>query len=325
MTLLAETFRRLAQPTSDRTLTAAPLASSPSHKIAKDHTGAPCLLLTVKEQQRRTAPIQLEHLSIEHNTRCTIQVDQEEQEGHFTIIRCQDAPTGLQQVFLRVAAPLVDDLPDIPTASAINDILNAVIELFRATAQPPTKTLQGLWAELFLIAQATDQAVLVGAWHATPDDRFDFVQGPDRIEVKSTSGRIRQHYFSLEQLTPPQGTRVLIVSIFTERSAGGPAIADLLDRITKNRPASLQARLNRITHVSLGNTWREAETVRFDMELAAESLRFFDSSAVPGIRPPIPPGVTEVRFRADLTNATSLSREECHTAGLLFAAASTPP
>ena len=73
---LAETFRQLAQPTTDGTFTASPLPNSPSHKVGKDHTGAPCLLLTVQDHMLRPAPIQLEHLSIEHNTRCTIRVDQ---------------------------------------------------------------------------------------------------------------------------------------------------------------------------------------------------------------------------------------------------------
>jgi len=41
---------------------------------------------------------------------------------------------------------------------------------------------------------------MAAAWHR---DRsaFDFAAGPQRIEVKSSNSRQREHYFTLEQLS----------------------------------------------------------------------------------------------------------------------------
>jgi hypothetical protein len=317
-------FERLTPPPDNGQLTfsAVPLPRQEYHKLAKDAAGAPCLLLCVRDTAPRPAPIRLEHLSVEHNAHCTIHTTEGETEGHFTILRCHDAPAPLHDLFLRFAAPLLHDLPEHPTPADIHHVVSALVELFRAAATPGTKTVRGLWAELFLIAQADNPGVLVQAWHATPEDRYDFANGPKRIEVKSAGTRVRQHHFSLEQLTPPPGTRVVIASVFTERSAGGASIADLLDRITSMvDSAALQAQAQRITYLALGNTWREAMTTRFDTELATASLRFVDAAAVPSITAPLPPGVTLLRFCSDLTAAPALSIDDLQGAGGLLAAA----
>lgn len=72
--------------------------------------------------------------------------------------------------------------------------MNQLIELFRAIAKPARKSLQGLWAELFLISQACQPAILVDAWHTAPEDSYDFAVDNQRIEVKSFSGQICQHH-----------------------------------------------------------------------------------------------------------------------------------
>jgi Putative PD-(D/E)XK family member, (DUF4420) len=281
--------------------------------------------LHINDDAPRAAPIHLEHLAIEHNTHCTITIDATQQDGHFTILRCHNAPHELEHVFFRVAAPLVEELPAEPTQATVNQVVTAFIDLFRAITRPAHATLQGLWAELFLIAKGTNPALLITAWRSTAHDRYDFASGQERLDVKSSGTRVRQHHFSLEQLTPPAGTRAIIASLFAELSASGPSITDLIDQITARVPPALQARLQQLALTALGNTWREADTARFDRELAAASLRFFDSASVPSICPPIPSSVTEVRFRADLTNATSLSRQECQTLGLLAAASNNFP
>jgi hypothetical protein len=65
--------------------------------------------------------------------------------------------------------------------------------------------------------------------------RFDFSDGDARLEVKSTSKRIRAHSFSFEQCNPPGGTRAVLASIFVERAAAGivfrALIRDIEDRV----------------------------------------------------------------------------------------------
>ena len=98
--------------------------------------------------------------------------------------------------------------------------MDRLIELFRAMTTPSRKSVQGLWAELFLIAQSRQPTILVDAWHMLPEDRYDFAMDDQRIEVKSFSGSLRQHHFSLEQLQPPEGVKTLIASMLVEGFTG---------------------------------------------------------------------------------------------------------
>jgi hypothetical protein len=78
--------------------------------------------------------------------------------------------------------------------------LESLIELFRMLTIPPKESVQGLWGELYLMAQANDPVRLAGAWHARPEELFDFSEGAELLEVKSAAGYDREHHFSLDQL-----------------------------------------------------------------------------------------------------------------------------
>jgi len=328
MSTLTDLFERLSPPpdTGQLTFSAVPIPRHEQHRLAKDVEGAPCLLLCVQDVAPRPAPIRLEHLSVEHNAHCTVYTTDGESVGRFTILRCQNASSPLRELFLCLAEPLLYDLREHPTPTDIHRVVTALVELFRAAATPGRKTVQGLWAELFVIASADCPNILIQAWHTAPEDRYDFANGPKRIEVKSSGTRVRQHRFSLEQLTPTPGTRVIVASLFAEQSAGGASIDDLLTRIVSIvDAAALQAHLQRITYLALGNTWLEAMTAKFDTEVAAASLRFVDATAVPSLTGPVPPGVTRVRFCSDLSASPTVSTDELVRAGGLFAAVRPRP
>src|SRR4029078_3598315 len=99
-----------------------------------------------------------------------------------------------------------------------SDAIATIVELFRSLQAPPRKSVQGLWSELFLIAEARHPTLLLRAWHATPGDRYDFNLGTARLEVKSVAGAVRHHHFSLAQLSPTGGTTALVASLFIERA-----------------------------------------------------------------------------------------------------------
>jgi hypothetical protein len=187
----------------------------------------------------------------------------------------------------------------------------------------PKKSIQGLWAELFMIARARNPHVMLNAWHATPEDRYDFNQGEQRLEVKSSSMRIRQHHFSLEQLHYLEGTKVLIASIFIERAGAGTSAFDLMEQIHSriiNNPDIL-LHMDRVVGLTLGKNWRHALQERFDQELAEKSVAFFESSTIPTVNPSLPLGVSEVRFKSDLTTSPTINLASYRALGGLFQAA----
>ena len=296
------------------------------HRLGKDAQGRPLLLISVLDapSQRQPAPIDLEHLSVMYNQNCRVsRPNNTLEEGRFTVVRCTGEDATLQVYFLRIASTILIPLKNRPTQSDIAHAMNQLIELFRAMAKPARKSVQGLWAELFLIAQSRQPAILVDAWHTLPEDRYDFAMDNQRIEVKSFSGSTRQHHFSLEQLHPPQGVHTLIASLLVEHSQAGESIADLRETIQPNLSSNsnLLLHLDKVIALTLGDGWQQADEACFDQRLAKESLAFYEAAAIPSVNPNLPLGVSRVHFQSDLTGipAIEISRYDAED-GLSHAA-----
>ena len=174
----------------------------------------------------------------------------------------------------------------------------------------------------YLISNARQPATLVNAWHTLPEDRYDFAMDDQRIEVKSFSGQIRQHHFSLEQLHPPGDVKTLVASVCVERTQAGESIAYLREKIQGclgSDPDSL-LHLDTIIALTLGDGWHHASEIRFDSRLAKESLAFYEASAIPSVNPNLAAGVSEVRFRSDLIEIPTAEISHYRAEGGLFQA-----
>jgi hypothetical protein len=326
---LERIFNTLEAPTrvsNGASYSAYPIPNIESHRLAKGTDGAPSLLVSVTDSgQVRPVPVVLEHLRVQHDVDCVISLlDGTTARGRFTVISCTDADRTLHAYFLRVASAIVMSLGATPSVLAVSQLISGLTELFHAMAESPRKSVQGLWAELFLIARSREPSVLIRAWHVNREDRYDFNAASQRVEVKSASGRVRLHHFSLEQLNPPAGTSVLIASVFVEPAGAGTSLGELADRVRDrvgNSP-ELLLRVDRTVTLTLGCNWRQALEERFDWELAQGSVEFFESWAIPAVGPGVPAGVSEVRFRSDLTGRPTADRNRCRSAGGLFRALS---
>jgi hypothetical protein len=208
-----------------------------------------------------------------------------------------------------------------PTAAAVRRAVSGLVELFQALTAPALKSIQGLWAELLLIRYATD--AVTGAWRALAHEHADFVADRQRIEVKSSSTRERAHRFSLAQLTPPAPARLIVASAFVERIGGGMSMRQLVDEVRRKltRCSELLTRFDATFYACLGANWNDAMEECFDLELARDSLQFFDAKLVPKISEPVPTGVSEIRFVSDLSTVSALTSGQLLAAGGLFAAA----
>lgn len=240
--------------------------------------------------------------------------------GLFTVISCLDADRPLEVYFLRVLQALLPTIGDNPNPKAVNAAVDKLIELFQALKNPPSKTTQGLWSELLVIAESSNMELLIKAWHTVPEDLYDFNAGSYRIEVKSSSGQTRMHHFSLAQLSPPSGTQMVVASVMANRAGAGCTIADLVDEIgskLKGSPESI-LRLYQTIALTLGESWRQSNLEAFDRQAARQSLAFYDLSEIPSIDRTLPDGVSNVHFTADLTGKKSLTYEELRRMGGLF-------
>lgn len=302
---LLEQLRPPAEGSGGMRFTAIPIPGMERHRLGRGSDGQPALLLSPREEEGgRTPPsIQLEHLAVQHGVRCRLHhPDGDVLEAPFTVLRYTGGDAELRSHFVRVLGPVLLTLGDAPARSEIYRAVDGLVALFRALSKPPRKPVQGLWGELLLIACAADPLRLMEAWHATPEDRYDFSAGPERIEVKSASTRARRHRFSLGQLQPPAGTDVLIASVLVESAGAGLSLAELIQQVHSrlSEAPDLSLRVDQVVSSTLGSGLSRALELRFDRELAVDSLTLYDARDVPSIPCAIPPVVSDVRFMVDL-------------------------
>lgn len=324
---LATIFNSFQPPDSvtEQTIrfSAQPIPDYERHRIAKDALDKPSLLIFISDDpgNEKLIPIKLEHLTIQYDVNCRIlHVDGSIEEERFTVVRCTSTDKALHTYFLRCIATIVISLGMTPSRQKVALAIKNLVALFRTMSEKPRKSVQGLWAELFLIARGYDTAAMVAAWHVTPEDRYDFNFGNQRIEVKSTSTRVRQHYFSLEQLCPPPDTTLLIASLFVEYAGAGTSTIELAEQIRMrldNNP-DLLFRMDWIISLTLGENWRDALEDRFDLELAEDSLTFYEATNIPMVSRNLPPGVSDVHFKSDLTNCPPVPIQHFQALGGLF-------
>lgn len=274
-------------------------------------------------RDRYPTGVRLEHLSVEPGVRCVvIEHDTTSTTDTYVLIGCTSDDAELQAFFLRVIAAFVKSFGDKPGESTVRHGIELLVNLFKALNQPARKSIRGFWAELFIIAESEEPTKLLDAWHGGPLDLYDFSQGADRLEVKSSADK-REHHFRREQLIPADGCRLIVASIIVRSAGGGTSVADLVSRISSldGIDGPRLEKVSRITAETLGQDWRFGITLRFDEEGARQSVKFYDGPSVPGLRGPIPPEVSNVHFLVDMSRSNPIQDKEREGFGSLTRAA----
>jgi hypothetical protein len=313
---LRSIFARLALPAGEdahRYFSVAKLPILERYRVGKDSLGHACLLIAPLDTGGSSppAPLQLERLDVRHGALCRVHYpDGTPADERLTLVRCTS--TDLVPYFLRVCESIVASLGPDPGHAAVADTISKLITLFEAIGRPPRGSVQGLWAEVLLIARSRDPRVLARAWHAGPDDRFDFSHDRERVEVKSTTGYDRRHHFALEQLRPEGDVSVVVASMFVERAGGGTSIRDLIDELQAALgPGDLSLRLEQVVAETLGSAFRAGVEESFDLEHARQTLMFYDAQHVPTVAIPLPRDVSGVRFVSDLSEVRPYHFDGC--------------
>jgi hypothetical protein len=321
---LVELFDSLSYPDTNegRNFAAASLTGYPNFRLAIDADNNPVLLFLVTPSDRRLVwkNYKLRYLVVESNVACRIVEGDGGANAIFTVITFTAGSRSLNEYFLRVSESLVVSLGAMPTPTEVSNGLNKIIEVFVALSEPPKKTVNGLWAEVFLIENSLYPNILLEYWHDDPGEKFDFDAGLEKIEVKSSSSFERVHFFSQQQLDPPTGT-VLIASLFTRHAKSGASIQDLIDNIYQKigNNATQMEKLNRVVCKTLGNSLEIALDFKFDREIARDSLKFYSHKDVFKIKQQdIPIGVSEVRYKSDLSNLVEVNPRDMEKSILLY-------
>ena len=292
--------------------TIANLPQIKNHKIGLSKDGLPLFFIKCENKiNEKALDYNLEYISIQFNQKCQLlSNDKKVADGDYTIIALKTDSVDLQEYFLNILYFVLLKLSAIPNLKELKFEVEKLISLFNKFSKLPTKTIQGLWAELLVIEQSSNPEYLIKAWHYSSKDKFDFNDGIDKIEVKSTAKSRRIHNFTLEQLNPNKNSKLIIASVFAVETGKGKTIFDLVKLIEeKVKNKEILFRINEVFLDTLGSDFEKTFEHYFDYQLAVDSLAFFDSELVPKIEASsIRQEVSNIHFDCDLSKTEELKK-----------------
>jgi hypothetical protein len=320
---LAQRVLSLVPPVSPtQALTALEVPGTP-HWIGVDSSGRPGLLICIApgEAKMPLPPVRMRYVTVQHDLPCVLDVvGIGEVSLRGSLVQCSTLERSLHHTFAIAGLALAATMPQAPTADGAATQIERLITMFGQLERPSRQSVQGLWAELFLIADSSAPALMLSAWHADPMDRLDFSASPTHLEVKSYSSGRRIHHFRLRQLEPPSGERIVVVSVHVESSGGGVSIGQLMSRIKQKGLSPHHAfRLEELVARAMGDRLSGCEEFRFDEARARDSVRFFEGEEIP--RPgDIPLTIIGVDFTVDISHLTALDPTILASESALFGA-----
>jgi hypothetical protein len=277
-----------------------------NHKIGVSKSEQPMFFIKCSDSANvKSIDSNLEFISVQFNRKCQLKTNKNNfEEDVYTIISLKADSVELQEYFLEIVYLIIKRISEKPLLKDLKIEVDTLINLFSKFSNPPVKTIQGLWAELLVIEQSSNPDYLIRAWHNSKSDKFDFNDGSDKLEVKSTSKNRRIHNFSNEQLNPNENSNLIIASVFVVETGVGKNILGLIESIESIvKDKELWFRINEIIAQTLGKDFEKSLDVFYDYQLAVDSLKYYYSEIVPTINSlSIPTKITNVRFDCDLTD-----------------------
>lgn len=316
-------FRQLQAPQAGVSFTAEVIPSWPAFRIGMDVDGRPAVLVATADecQPRFRLGSELKYVSVTPAAECSLASTEGVTTATLAVIRCKSDVADFQRLFLNVLASWIETFGQQPSADALMRGFQKLVQLFEALVQPPTSDLKGIWGELLVIAASPEPALLVRAWHCVPTELYDFVAGLQLAEVKTTAVRPRRHDVSLAQVTPPEGSDLVLVSVVVDESEPRTSLRDLAD-LAKARlgDAALRLRVEEVIAETLGSGWAHARHAGYCVRRALQSLRVYASGSIPTVGRDLPPEISDVRYRVELDGIPELTYKELRERGGLHAA-----
>ena len=271
--------------------------------LAKMPSGEATFLLRGARLPAAKPALRLRHIEVDFGSRCRVKEQAAAViDGDFITIRCVDVDASGRELFVRTVEALLATLPAQPSSVETESLIASIVELFRKLAQPPRRSVKGLWAELFAIDRCSFPERMVAAWHGESDEKFDFVTPRGYVEVKATEQAARVHEFALAQLRGERSPYGLIASFRLRRAAGGIGILGLARRITTRLGDDLH-RAKVWTNVveAMGKDFTEVSDLAFDERFAEVNAQVVAAQDVPCISMPLPTGVLDARVTVDFS------------------------
>ena len=287
-----------------------PISKNNGHKLGCSENGFPVFFIECSDAPN-VGNIHLRIIDVLFNQKCNLSVNNKLiADKKYCMVVMKDSEDDLIKYFLDVISLILEKLPKLPTTKQLAIELAKITQLFTNKPEISLEKIQGLWAEMLVIEQSKNPDYLIKSWHVNPMDKYDFNDGHDKIEVKSTTKHNRSHLFAIEQLNPNQGSQLVIASIQMTKTGVGCSLFELEDKIIskiKNRDSAI--RLKEIIVSTIGLHLSEISAIYYDYAQAVDSLKFYDYKVVPSISVDcVPQGVSDVHFSVDFSNIVDVER-----------------
>ena len=309
---LAALLSELKDRPSGHAFTVAPVPGNQDVLLGVDTTGHP-VLFVLAEAGAVEPPLRTDKVSLHIGQSYSLaSINDSPRIELLHALRCETTDLPDVETFLLLAeAFLVRQEAGGADRHTLTSFFRSMVRLFAVT---PAKDLQaerrGLWGELFMMSRVRGFRFWAPFWHSEVTRRFDFSCGRNRVEVKITTRPERTHHFSHRQIYAIEGDDIVVASILAAEDDSGLSLRQLIEDCRgallgtpdylKLEKAVRRAGMESSTE--LGPVIGAAE--------AEESLAWFRSRDVPHFRVPEPPGVTETRYRVDLSTAPRLTTVE---------------
>ena len=251
------------------------------------------------------------YLSIQYDIKCTIKSTPKgiEKNKTFSILKLKSKDPDIEDYFIELCEIFIKRLGNNPKILDVKIQFEKLESIFIKLSKTSNKSILGLWGELFLIAVANDSEYIINSWHKESNDKFDFNDGIDKLEVKTTTQNRRKHNFEIQQLKKFSNSLTIIASIITSETDNGTSIGNLLNQIKNNISSDLYEKLILKTFDVIGDKINDIENFKFDYKLAESEIKFYFSDDIP--KPEIiPVEVFEVRFQTDLSNIKAIPKSK---------------
>ncbi len=313
--MLEALFHQLIADRTSHEYTAVPIASVPDAFLGVDAVGRPALFLRSSVPSSE-APLRTAQVSLRLSAPFALTSPSSEAlEGLFNCLICEATdPASIGTFLILVEALINSNSGDAISDATIANFFRSVVRLF---AVQPTRDLagarQGLWGELFMMRSMEGFRFWSPFWHAEPGRRFDFSADGKRVEVKTALEGPRIHHFSHRQIYALPGEQILIASLIVNIDDAGMSLRQLMEECR-------QAILDTPHFMKLERAVRRAGMEdpsepgpRYDPQAASLNLAWYASEDVPHFRVPEPPGVSDTRYRVDLSTAPRKDIDEVTT------------
>lgn len=272
--------------------------------IAKDYENYYYLfILNNGYSSKYSNDIVFSNIEYRHKKKCEITIENETINDVFSYLKLTSLDYDLKKIYCLLLEGILNDANAVLSSDWLINQFMSFAKLFEKLNGPPRNSVSGLFGELLFILECGVASDAVRAWHQNKYANIDFTFKYNSYEVKTSESDNRIHYISRNQLQVVPIENLYIVSILVEETNNGESVIDIMNLLNDLLlDAELKDKLRVQIIETIGSDFDLLNEIKFDLEKAQNSVRFYNSANLPKIESEcIPKEITNLKYLLDLT------------------------